>query len=71
MGEPVKRFIVRGKVTIEVSTLVEAADEDRAVEQTLFDVVADRAKCMPQPTDLIVEASAMHATEIPPRGPLG
>ncbi len=67
MVERVRRFVVRGKVTIDVSTMVEAPDSDRAVEEAICAVVADRARGMAQPTDMVVEAAAMHATEIAPR----
>ena len=64
----VKRFVVRGRVTLDVSTMVvEADDQDGAVDEAVCALVAERIRGMGYPTDMIVEATAMRAREIPSR----
>ena len=62
-----KRFVVRGKVTLDVSTMVEADDQERAVDEAVCQLVAERVRGMGYPTDMVVETTAMRAREIPPR----
>lgn len=60
-----RRYVVRGTVTLEVRTVVDAVSEHQAVEEATCAVTADRIGTLGGSTDLLVKAAHMGAFEVP------
>ena len=71
VGKNMKRFIVSGTLTLQVRTVVEALDEDRAVEEATCAVTAERVRMLDGgrgvegTTDMHVKQAHMGAFEVP------
>ena len=69
MAKKMRRFLVRGKVTLDVSTIVDAYTSDQAEEEAICAVVAERVRSMRSPgATMYVQEASMSASEVPGTG---